>query len=1115
LNNKLLTLILALSFVSAALAGCTSNEDDDDDGDTTVESTTVKIGFLNPLTGPLAQDAAGFTYGATEAITDLNAMQTDVTFELVEVDSGCDGTAAAAAAQTLVDSKVVGAAGAACSGASMAANAVLSAAGIPMISYASTNPGLSNATAYPNFFRVVPSDALQGPAAAAMMVYDEVEELAILHMTNDYGAGLADSIEAAWGSELCAKVGYSETTTDISAEITQIADAGCDAIFMVSYVTDAALILNEVAAQELDVWLYSGDGPAGVGLLEELSDPSVADFLMVTAPRAGSTYGDFEARYDASGVGSIKQYVLTSYDAVTMIGKAYVADSSDMTASIKTVGTAYEGASGLHTFDANGDVSGAGYDVCMYYDDEYECVGYWTVENGITENEMEVTTFKIGFMNPLTGPLAQDAAGFTYGAEEAIEDLNDEYAEWGYAFELVEVDSGCDGTAAAAAAQTLVDSGVIAAGGAACSGASMAANAVLSAAGIPMISYASTNPGLSDASAYPDFFRIVPSDALQGPAAADMMAYAEAESPAILHMTNDYGGGLADSIEEAWGTEDVCAKIGYSETQTDFSSEITQIESAGCDAVFMVSYVTDAALILEAIAGSSLDVMLFSGDGPAGEGLLEELSDDTAADGLHVTAPRAGASYGDFEDRYDNSGVGSIKQYVLTSYDSISMIGHAAVFHDLDMCEDDTMTTCIFEVGVDYDGASGLHTFLENGDVAGSGYDICGYYADGSDDGEYECVAFWTLDDGIEEVVEEITIKLGFMNPLTGPLAQDAAGFTYGAEEAINDLNEMYADWGYTFELVEVDSGCDGTTAAAAAQTLVDSGVWATGGAACSGASMAANAVLSAAGVPMISYASTNPSLSDASAYPDFFRIVPSDALQGPAAADMMASMNVTSPAILHMTNDYGSGFADAIEEAWGSENVCQKIGYAETQTDFSSEITQIESAGCDAIFMVSYVTDAALILEAIAGSSLDVMLFSGDGPAGEGLLAELSDDTAADGLYVTAPRAGVSFGDFEERYDGSGVGSIKQYVLTSYDSIMILGHAAVGWTEDSCDTESDCIFEVGTDYEGASGLHTFLENGDVGGAGYDICGYTADAEDNGAYECMQYWTIADGVQSE
>jgi len=757
MNNKFLTLLLALSFASAALAGCTSNEDDTDD-DTTTTVETVKIGFLNPLTGPLAQDAAGFTYGATEAITDLNAMQSNIVFELVEADSGCDGTVGAAAAQTVLDANVVAVAGAACSGASMAANAVLSAAGVNMISYASTNPGLSDATAYPNFFRVVPSDAIQGPAAAAMMVSADVEAPALLHMTNDYGSGFADAIEGAWEGDLCAKIGYAETATDLSAEISQIADAECDAVFMVSYVTDAALIINEISAQDLDLMMFSGDGPAGEGLLEELTDDMAADGLAVTAPAAGTSFGDFEARYDASDVGSIKQYVLTAYDAVSIIGKAYIADSTDMDASIRSVGTNYEGASGLHTFLANGDVGGAGYDICFYSaeaaaDGEYGCHGSWDIANGISYDwGDEGTTIKLGFMNPLTGPLAQDAAGFTYGAEQGIADLNAMGGFWGFSFELVEVDSGCDGTVAASAAQTLVDSGVWASGGAACSGASMAANSVLSAAGVPMISYASTNPGLSNASAYPDFFRIVPSDAIQGPAAADMMAAMGVTNPAVLHMTNDYGSGLADAIEGAW-EGDLCAKIGYSETTTDVSNEITELESLDCDAVFMVSYVNDGALILEAIAGSTLSVSVFSGDGPAGLGLLEELTDDMVADGLYVTSPRAGTSFGDFEARYDASGVGSIKAYVLTSYDSIMMLGQAAAICTMmaDEGMELTPSDCISFVGDEYEGASGLHTFLENGDVGGDGYDICGYSATGSDDGVYECTKYWTVEDGVQD----------------------------------------------------------------------------------------------------------------------------------------------------------------------------------------------------------------------------------------------------------------------------------------------------------------------------------------------------------------------------
>ena len=75
---------------------------------------------------------------------------------------------------------------------------------------------------------------------------------------------------------------------------------------------------------------------------------------------------------------------------------------------------------------------------------------------------------------------------------------------------------------------------------------------------------------------------------------------------------------------------------------------------------------------------------------------------------------------------------------------------------------------------------------------------------------------------------------------------------------------------------------------------MVDSGVVGVAGAACSGASMAANAVLSAAGIPQVSYASTSPALSDATAYPDFYRVVPSDAIQGDAMADMVSASGVT-----------------------------------------------------------------------------------------------------------------------------------------------------------------------------------------------------------------------------
>ena len=391
-STKYQVLALALIFVVSAFTGCVDEEDD---------KTTVKIGFMNPITGPLEPDAPGFTWGANEAISDLNKAYPDYNFELVEVDSGCDGTPAAAGAQTLVDSGVVAVAGAACSGASMGANAVLSAAGTPMISYASTNPGLSNATAYPLFYRVVPSDAIQGPAGVDMMVDAGVTSgsLAILHMTNDYGSGLADSIKSAWenktsdGQTLCGAgmQGYVDTTTDFSALAESISgDADCTAVYLSSYIQDAAGIIEALKDDGWDGKIFAGDGPAGVGLYEKMGDNAEATGVTVSAPRAGSTYGDFEARYDANAadVGSIKTYVLTTYDAVTMIGEA-AQMSGAINDNIKTVGTGFEGSSGKLTFLDNGDVGGAGYDICTYSGDTadanggYSCSKYWTATGGV------------------------------------------------------------------------------------------------------------------------------------------------------------------------------------------------------------------------------------------------------------------------------------------------------------------------------------------------------------------------------------------------------------------------------------------------------------------------------------------------------------------------------------------------------------------------------------------------------------------------------------------------------------------------------------------------------------------------------------------------------------
>jgi len=725
------------------------------------------------------------------------------------------------------------------------------------------------------------------------------------------------------------------------------------------------------------------------------------------------------------------------------------------------------------------------------------------------------TTTKIGLLNPLTGPIAVYAPPFTVAAQMAIDDLNAAAASVGVdmTFELVEADSGCSGDVASGAAQSLVDAGVVGVAGAACSGASMAANAVLNAAGVVQVSYASTNPGLSDASAYPGFWRVVPSDAIQGPAMSDMVGAAGATNPALIHMTNDYGSGLADAFADAWGGADfLCTQIGYEDTQTDFAAEVQAIADAGCDSIVMVSYSTDGAAILETAAVLGVSLPTFGADGIADAAFLEDFSVPAIANGVMATKPRAGSSAGDFVDdcSMDETCAGGI--YTAETYDAVMMIGQAAMMEN-----GANMASHLNMLGVDYNGASGAHTFLSNGDVAGAGYDICSFDALSSTDIYFTCMEWWSAIDGIQATpFAGMTVSIGFLNPMTGPIAVYAPGFGVAANVALGMMNIAGWNSGLQFEMVMVDSGCNGDVAAAGAQTLLDAGVVGVVGAACSGATMAANAILGAAGIPMISYASTNPSLSDATAYQHFFRVVPSDAIQGPALADVVTADSGSDVALLYMTNDYGSGLADSFAAAWeGAGNtLCASIGYEDTTTDFTSQVQSVMDNSCGSVMLISYAADGAAIVEELAAQSFSGQIFGGDGIAEEGLCASMADPSMCDGIVATKPAAptpnerSVAFaaicGSIPDCADGI-------YTAEAFDAMIIMGYSVFAQLSSPGATLSQMIGAVGQGFVGASGVHTFAANGDVGGSGY--CVGTFNMVDGApSFDCSRSWTLSGGV---
>ena len=870
---------------------------------------------------------------------------------------------------------------------------------------------------------------------------------------------------------------------------------------------DYAMGDSPVLALAGDLMTTFSDETFGIAVREDSGD--LLDALNV-AITAIVDSGEYDAIFEEWFDGAV---VLTD-DRDDSTASAYpeLSEGSTLTAALEAGSlkfcsdTAYPP---FENIDEDGNVVGFDVDIANALVDEI-AAHYMGTDNPMFMGTPAIT-MKIGLLNPLTGPIAVYAPPFTAAANMAIADLNAMGDD--YNFELVEADSGCDGTVASSAAQTLVDAGVVGVAGAACSGASMGANAVLSEADIVQVSYASTNPGLADDAAYPGFYRVVPSDAIQGPAIAAMVMAAGASNPALLHMTNDYGSGLADAFEGAWGADNLCTKIGYEDTQTDFASEVQAVADAGCGSVVMVTYATDGAAILETMAYVGLSLPVFGADGIADSGFLEDFSAPGAANGVQATKPRAGAGSGDFGDRCaaDETCAGGI--YTAETYDAVMMIGHAAMMED-----GANMESHLNMVGTDYAGASGTHSFDENGEVAGAGYDICRFDALSSTDVFFSCRAHWTRDGGVaaSEFTGQ-TVKIGFLNPMTGPIAVYAPGFSAAAGIALEMMNVAGWGSGLQFELVMADSGCDGTAATAAAQTLADAGVIGVVGAACSGATMAANAVLSQAGIPMISYASTNPGLSDATAYPHFFRVVPSDAIQGPALADVVTAGGHSNIALLHMTNDYGSGLADSFDAAWtdAGNTLCTKIGYADTDTDFTAQVQSVVDGGCDSVMLISYAADGAAIVEELSAQGFAGAIYGGDGVAEEGLCASMADNSICDGIVATKPASATP----NERSMAFAAicGGIPDcaggiYTAEAFDAMIIMGYAYfAGASSPAGTTMSQLIAATGQGFVGASGVHSFDAAGDVAGNGYCVGTFNVDA---GAvsFDCDRFWSRDGGV---
>jgi len=290
------------------------------------------LGYTGPiesLTGPMADSAEL----AMKEVTDSGKLLGGSKVISVRGDSTCvDAAAATAAAERLVTSDKVNAImGADCSGVTGAIlQNVARANGIVMVSPSATSPGLSTAEDDGLFFRTAPSDARQGAVISDILNDKGIKSVAITYTNNDYGKGLAESIQSNYessGGKVTISAAHEDGKGDYSAEVGALAQAGGEVLIVAGYLDQGGkgVIQASLDTGAFDTFVLP-DGMIGDSLPKAIG--SALDGSFGTVPGTDSKGAEvFDAMAKAAGV-KTDAFSAESYDAAALIMLAMQAAGS-------------------------------------------------------------------------------------------------------------------------------------------------------------------------------------------------------------------------------------------------------------------------------------------------------------------------------------------------------------------------------------------------------------------------------------------------------------------------------------------------------------------------------------------------------------------------------------------------------------------------------------------------------------------------------------------------------------------------------------------------------------------------------------------------------------------
>lgn len=339
----------------------------------------------------------------------------------------------------------------------------------------------------------------------------------------------------------------------------------------------------------------------------------------------------------------------------------------------------------------------------------------------------------------------------------------------------------------------------------------------------------------------------------------------------------------------------------------------------------------------------------------------------------------------------------------------------------------------------------------------------------------------------------EGTVKIGVMAPITGPAGSIGTEQLNWAKLAVADFN---AASGWNVELVEGDTQIDPAIAVTVAESMIaDPEIYGVVGPAGSQEVAATGAAFAEANLVTISGSATDPALTTGD-FDTFFRVVPTDADQGPTDGNFIANeLGATMLFVIDDQTSYAVGLADqasaAFEAAGGT--IVGRESVTQDDQDFSTIVTKAAGAGAEVIFFPGQIaSQGALVAQAIAEQGADIILFGADGFQSVDDFIKGSAGTA-EGAYVSAFAPDIhnleSSADVVARYTEQ-YGEFGTFGPPTYAATMVVLEAMWRASEAGELSREAVVAEVANTDQELSVLGSplaFNENGDVEGAAFYI----------------------------